>query len=149
MNNFRGWENCDVKDGKLIKKKESKYHNKVETVITKDGVKKYHSKWEAEYAAHLQWLESLHLIENLKEQVPFEFKVAGQLICTYIADFVFDEVLESGSVQRVIVDTKSPPTRKKPEYVIKKKLLKALHPIAEFREVLKEKVVTRKPLRQR
>jgi hypothetical protein len=104
----------------------SKYRNKKTTLhgFTFD------SKAEANRYLELVMLQNTGAITNLELQVPFELipKQGDERPCTYIADFVY---FENG--ERVVEDLKSPATRKKPEYVIKRKLMKFLKGI-----VLKE-----------
>jgi hypothetical protein len=56
--------------------------------------------------------------------------VREQLVCTYIADFVY----RNSQHQEVVEDVKSEITRKNPVYRIKKKLVKAIFgvDISEF-----------------
>lgn len=70
----------------------------------------------------LKLLESINHIRNLKRQVIYPFFVNGELICKYIADFVYEE-----KERTVVEDLKSPATRKTHTFTIKKKLLKALY----------------------
>lgn len=93
-----------------------------------DGVR-FDSKREAARWAHLQILQKAGLISDLERQVRYRLEVGGQLICAYVADFRYLE----GGVQ-VVEDVKSEPTRKRPEYRIKAKLMRAIHGIT-IREV--------------
>lgn len=68
-------------------------------------------------------------IRHLRRQVPFALVVGGVLVCTYIADFVY----EDGAAE-ICEDVKSPATRKLAVYAIKKKLMKAIYKI-DIREV--------------
>jgi hypothetical protein len=110
----------------MAKRSVSKYLNKKTTVhgITFD------SKAEASRYLELVILQNSGLITNLELQVPFELipKQGKERPCTYIADFVY---YESG--EKVVEDLKSPATRKKADYVIKRKLMRFLKNI-----VLKE-----------
>jgi hypothetical protein len=100
----------------------SKYRNKKTTLhgLTFD------SKAEAKRYLELVMLQNTGAITNLELQVPFELipKQGNERPCTYIADFVY---FENG--ERVVEDLKSPATRKKPDYVIKRKLLLFRHGI--------------------
>jgi hypothetical protein len=65
-------------------------------------------------------------ISDLKRQVPFELipKQEGERAVKYIADFVYTE-----RGKQVVEDVKSSATRKKAEYVIKRKLMRYIHNI--------------------
>jgi hypothetical protein len=97
----------------------SKYLNKKTTIhgFTFD------SKAEANRYLELVMLQNTGAITNLELQVPFELipKQGDERPCTYIADFVY---FENG--ERVVEDLKSSATRKKPDYVIKRKLMRFL-----------------------
>ena len=68
-------------------------------------------------------------IKNLEKQVRFPIIVNGVKVCTYVADYVYDEM-----AGRVVEDVKSEFTRKDPVYRLKYKLMKACHGI-DIREV--------------
>lgn len=133
-------------------KKRPKYLNK--KVVTPDGLK-FDSRKEARRHAVLQLRVKAGEIRNLETQVKFEFWVGSMLVCSYYADFCYEEkstnlnVSESGgsvivgnrrermfqeSWAYVVEDVKSPRTRKEKSYRIKAKLLKALYG-HEVREV--------------
>lgn len=97
--------------------KPPKYRNR-KTVV--DGVT-FDSAKEAKRWGELILLDRTGVIANLKRQVRIPLKVNGHLVCTFVADFTYDE---NGS--EVVEDVKSPFTRKLPVYRIKYKLLKAL-----------------------
>ena len=59
-------------------------------------------------------------IRNLERQVRFPIIVNGVKVCTYVADYVYDEM-----AGRVVEDVKSEFTRKDPLFRLKSKLLKA------------------------
>ena len=65
---------------------------------------------------------------TFERQVKFDIAVNGVRICAYICDFVL--TWKSGNVQ--VVDVKSEATKKIASYVIKKKLMKAVHDIVIF-----------------
>lgn len=98
-------------------KRPSKYRNKP-TIV--DGIK-FQSAKEARRYGELKLLEKYGQISELRLQEPFEIKVCGQKICKYIADFQY---VENG--KKIVEDVKGMPTR---EYVLKKKLMKAVHNI--------------------
>ncbi len=119
----------------------NKYLNKKTEV---DGIV-FDSKKEADYYLFLKQLEKVGEISNLRLQVPFEVipAVYGRRVkhlktkdkiepyCVqksthYVADFVYI-VTKSG--EQVVVDVKSPITRKNPEYRLKKKMMLAFNGI--------------------
>lgn len=105
--------------------KPSKYRN----VKVLDGGIKHDSRKE-----HRRWLdlslrERAGDIQSLRRQVPYALVVNGVLVCQYLADFVYVE-----DAATIVEDCKSPPTRIKPEYRIKLKLMQAIHAI-QIREV--------------
>lgn len=87
---------------------------------------RHRSKREANRCAELNLLALSGAIKHLKHQPRYPLYVNEQLVTTYVADFRYyeDDML-------VVEDAKGTPTR---DYVIKKKLLKALHNI-EVHEV--------------
>ena len=101
----------------------SKYHSKKEIV---DGVK-FASKREAQRYRDLRLLERAGAIHGLELQPKFALKVNGKLVCNYIADFAYFT-----GTSRVYEDSKG---FKTPAYRIKKKLLMALNPGLDHREV--------------
>lgn len=116
------------------KAKRSKY-GAVKTIA--DG-KVFASAIEARRWQELELLQAAGQIRNLQRQVPYDLVVNGQHICTYIADAVYELDSVPGypdSWITVVEDTKSKPTRKKRDYSIKRKLMRACHGI-EIQEVL-------------
>lgn len=101
-----------------------KYRNK-KTVV--DGVT-FDSAHEARVWQELRILERAGQITDLQRQVRFSLVVNSVKIATFVADFVYKE---NGA--QVVLDAKSAPTAKLPTYVMKKKLMRALHGI-EVRE---------------
>lgn len=104
-------------------KKNSKYNN-IKT-RTFDGI--YHdSKKEAKRWFDLCLLQKAGEISGLRRQVEYELipKQEGERAVKYIADFVYEQ-----NGKKVVEDVKSPATRKKPEYVIKRKLMQYIHHI--------------------
>jgi hypothetical protein len=108
----------------------SKYLNK-KTVV--HGIT-FDSKAEASRYLELVMLQNSGAITNLEMQVPFELipKQDGERPVKYLADFVY---CENG--KKVVEDVKSPITRKKPDYIIKRKLLKFRHNV-EIKETGKK-----------
>jgi hypothetical protein len=109
-----------------VKAKTPKYHNVKTTgadgVVHDSG--KEHRRW-----CELELLECAGEIRCLRRQVPFALVVSGVLVCTYIADFVYED-----GAATIVEDCKSPPTRKLAAYRIKVKLMQAIHNI-QIREV--------------
>ncbi len=95
----------------------SKYHSKKTEV---DGYI-FDSKAEAVRYSELKLLEAAGEIEHLQLQPKFPILVNGKKICTYIADFQYND---HGRV--VIIDVKGIKT---PVYRLKKKLFEALYPM--------------------
>ena len=110
------------KGGKQQTKKPSKFKN-VETFY--DG-KKFDSKKECARYKELKILK----VKNLECQVKYPISINGVKICSYIADFVYD----NHNGVKVVEDVKSEMTRKLPVYRLKKKLMKAVYDI-EIKEV--------------
>lgn len=86
------------------------------------------SKKEAGRYQELLLLKKAGAICELKTQVAYTLSVNDQLICLYVADFVYlEETGDKSDPLRVIVeDVKGYRT---PEYKIKAKLMKACHGI--------------------
>lgn len=93
----------------------SKYGN-IKTVI--DG-HRFDSKKEADHYIHLKVRQSRGEISNLELQPKFPLAINGAKICTYKADFAYDE-----NGKRITVDVKG---FKTPIYKLKKKLLSAIY----------------------
>lgn len=95
----------------------NKYRN-IKTVV--DGIT-FDSKAESAYYGMLKLRKMAKDIDDFKMQVPFKLGVNGQLICTYVADFVTTkgETIE-------VIDVKGFVT---PEFKLKQKLMKALFDI--------------------
>lgn len=96
---------------------------------TADGIT-HDSKREAARWETLKLMVKAGLIHSLNRQVRFPIVVNGIRVCSYVADFTY---VEAGA--QVVEDVKSPPTRKRPEYRLKSKLMAAVHGIT-LREVL-------------
>jgi hypothetical protein len=110
---------------------------------TKTELGSFDSKHEARWAQQLDFLRAGGYIDNLrvhKRELLFVLDVNGRRICQYEADARFDclrdyplethsgtELLRAG--QHYVLDAKSPPTRKKPDYTIKRELMVAIHGI--------------------
>lgn len=106
--------------------KPSKYGNH-KVIDVKGAV--HDSGKEYRHWCELELREKAGEISQLRRQVPFALVVNDVLVCQYIADAVYVE-----GAAKIVEDCKSPPTRAKPEYRIKLKLMQALHGI-QIREV--------------
>ena len=121
--------------------RQNKYLNKKTEV---DGIT-FDSKKEASYWLYLRQLEKNGEISNLRRQVSFEVipAVYGERVvrlktkekresyciqraASYVADFVY---VETATGRQVVVDVKSPITRKNAEYRLKKKMMLAFNGI--------------------
>lgn len=99
--------------------KRSKYGNKK---IEIDG-HVFDSKREADRYAELKILERAREISDLKIQKSYDLFVNGLKISRYVADFFY---IDNRTGTKVVEDAKGYLTR---EYVMKKKLMKAVHGI--------------------
>ena len=106
-------------DGNLRLMSSSKHGNK-HTVV--DGIT-FDSKAEAARYAELKLMLRAGTIEQLAVHVPFLLTVGGILIAKYEADFVYYDTVTR---VRIVEDVKSNGTKTR-EYVIKKRLMKAIH----------------------
>ena len=97
----------------------NKYHARKTTV---DGIT-FDSAAEARRYMDLRLLERAREIGDLQRQVRFDFVLHGIKIGTYVADFTYTD---AATRARVVEDVKGVRT---PVYVLKKKLMKALHGI--------------------
>lgn len=109
----------------VLKSKPSKYRN-VKCVY--DG-QSFDSKKERDRYIVLKAMEAAGKIHNLhhdRDICTIGVKGAdSEIVCKYIADFRFIEIGDDGSVSVVYEDVKSPATRRKEVYRLKKKLLAA------------------------
>lgn len=87
------------------------------------------SKGEQRRWQELQLRERAGEIQRLRRQVPYALVVNGLLVCSYVADFDYDE-----GQAHIVEDHKSKATRKLRDYRIKLKLMQAIHGI-QIREV--------------
>lgn len=115
--------------------KKSKYHNEK---TEKDGFV-YDSKKEANRGDILNALQERGKIMSLERQKKFilvePFDYHGKAIrgVTYIADFYYYDMEQKTWIAE---DVKSPITRRKPEYAIKKKLFMKKYPEILFQEFI-------------
>lgn len=109
-------------------KRQSKYRA-VPTVV--DGIR-FASKAEARRYAELRLLEKAGHIRKIECQPRFKLTIHNQPICTYVADFRYEEKSQvNGTWWWRVEDVKGVKT---PVYKLKAKLMKALHGI-EIREI--------------
>jgi hypothetical protein len=102
-----------------------KYHNKKTEI---DGIV-FDSAAESRRWAGLKLAEKCGDIVELQRQVVYKLVVNEQLICKYIADFVYHANWEGSDRQLIVEDVKSEATRKLPVYRLKKKLMAACYGI--------------------
>ena len=108
---------------------------------TVDGIK-FDSKREAERYGELKLLERAGEIRDLVPHPRFALAVNGfdgqdHHICLYTADFSYFELRTHGRSrrwERIVEDVKNPATARRADYVLRKKLMAAIHGI-EIREV--------------
>lgn len=89
---------------------------------TVDGIT-FDSKREARRWAELCLLQKSGEIERLERQVKFVLTVNAQLITKYTADFAY---WTTNPVARIVEDVKSEPTAKKRDFVLVRKLMRAI-----------------------
>lgn len=106
--------------------KQPKYRNK-KTVL--DGFTFDSQKEANRYLIYKDEKERKRILD-FKMQVKYKFIINGQLVCSYVSDFVIKHL--DGRTE--VIDVKSEATRKLPVYRIKKKLMKAIYNI-EVKEV--------------
>ena len=112
----------------------AKYRNKKTTV----NGRVFDSKLEAGRYVQLFRMQEGGLISNLKCQVRFALEINRQLICHYIADFTYSDA----EFKEVVEDVKSKPTAERRDYILKKKLMRAIHGI-DIQEYHREKRAAR------
>lgn len=98
----------------------SKYGNRKVEI---DGIK-FDSAKEGRRYTELRLLERAGQIKDLELQKRFPIRVNDELVCAYVADFVYRE---AHSGQQVVEDVKSNFTRQHPVYRLKNKLMHAVH----------------------
>lgn len=97
-----------------------KFKNKI--VTTADGT--FHSKKEHDRWLYLKSLAKAKVITELKHHVPYKLVVNGVLIGRYTCDAQY-----WAKDHYVVEDVKSERTRKLNDYILRKKLMKALYNI--------------------
>lgn len=111
------------------KPNKNKYGNQK---IVIDGVER-DSLAESNRLEQLKILQRVGAIQNLQYQVKYELipKQQGEnrneRAVTYIADYVYDEVMPDGSLRQVVEDCKGHKTK---DYIIKRKLMLYIHGIS-------------------
>lgn len=105
-----------------ITKKATKKEGRVKNVRKKviDGIT-FDSTKEARRYQDLVLMQKVGQITDLHRQVPFEIRINGMHICTYVADFTY---VRAG--KDVLMDTKGFRTEM---YRLKRKLMFAIHGI--------------------
>lgn len=98
-------------------KPRSKYNATRETI---EGV-----RWDSK-AERIRWLalwrlKEAGLITDLRRQVRFPLRVNGELVCNYVADFVY---VKLPGREIVVEDVKGFRT---PQYILKSKLFRAVY----------------------
>ncbi len=103
--------------------------NKFKAIRTEVNGIIFDSRKESKRYGELLLLQRAGQIRGLELQPVFKLMVNGVLVCKYLADFCYFE-----NNARVVEDVKSGPT-KTPVYRLKIKILKAIHPGLDHREV--------------
>ena len=103
----------------------------------KDGIV-FDSRLEADHYQQLKLLQAAGEIEHLRLQEEFNLKVAGKLICIYIADYYYFDKAEN---KWVVSDAKGIETA---VFRIKWKLCQALYPDYIYETRKKWKVIREK-----
>jgi Protein of unknown function (DUF1064) len=101
----------------------SRGHSKYGAIpVEIDGVR-FASKAEGRRYAELKLAESAGIIRDLKLQPRFPFEIGGELMFTYVGDFVYDDVQTK---IKVVEDVKGVQT---PVYKLKKKIIEKYYGI--------------------
>ena len=108
--------------GKVVKKRGNKF-NAVKTTV---GYDTFDSKREATEWEYLLSLQRLQEVEHLERQKKFDLVVNGVKIASYKADFAFFDVIQR---RYRVIDVKSVATAKRRDFVLIKKLMRAIHKI--------------------
>ena len=109
-----------------VERERAKYGN---TKTEVDGIK-FDSKLEARRYTELKYMQMAGEITELELQPEYEFSINAVLVCKYRADFAYIR-----ANVRVVEDAKGVKT---PEYIIKKKLMRAVYNI-EIKEIYASK----------
>lgn len=88
----------------------------------------FDSKKESDHYLYLRSLEQRGEITQLRRQHRWEIEVKGRHIAWWLSDFDYTVPSHFGGADvHVVVDVKSPITRKNATYRIKRKLVEAIH----------------------
>lgn len=96
-----------------------------------DGIV-FDSMAEAKRWCELKLLERAGEIRGLSRQIPLPVTVNGKLICKVVIDLAYWQ-----GEQRIYEEIKSKFTRTLPVWRLKKKLVEAVYPNTELREVVR------------
>lgn len=101
-----------------------KHSSKYKAIQCQLDGKIFSSKAELQRYATLKLQELAGEISDLRTQVRYKLCINGVLVCSYIADFVYNK-----QNQEIVEDKKSAITKKNPVYRIKNKLMRAIYGI--------------------
>ena len=114
--------NISSENFKNLNKQKSKRFGKYNAKKVKIGDKIFDSKLEASRYQKLCLLEKTGIIKNLVHHKVYDLKINNISICKYEADFVYND----SENNLIVEDSKGFKTK---EYIIKKKLMKAIYDI--------------------
>lgn len=103
--------------------------SKMGNVITEYNGQRFHSKKEVGYLQHLEGLKAIGEVKKIETQLRYKITVNKALICNYVLDF---KVTYKNRIE--YIDVKPFDKRRQkflltPTYVLKKKLMAAVHKI--------------------
>jgi len=104
----------------LVKKNPKNKFGAKKTIV--DGIL-FASTMQARDYGLLKFREKAGEVSNIRLEVVFKITIGGVLICKYIADFVYNDLLLG---KEIVYDTKGVIT---PIFSLKKKLMKAVYGI--------------------
>lgn len=126
------WADAPKPSPKLRLAKRNKYRA-VKTVV--DGIR-FDSKAEAKRYGELKLLEKAGKIISLAVHPKYDLTVNGVLIATYKADFSYQQLRAAYTLtqacqwwQECVEDVKSAPTASRRDFILIRKLMKAIHGI--------------------
>ncbi len=111
-------------EGKAAKGKQGPRHGKFNAIAVETEHGRFDSKMEYQRFLQLDLMQRAGVISDLKRQIRYPLVIGDTLVCTYIADFVYDE-----NGRTVVEDSKGFKTR---EYLMKKNLMKKVLGIEIF-----------------
>lgn len=124
-------DRISAEEARKLFNKPAKKQSKLRNEVTEYGGRTYASKKEAKYAQGLDWKLRQGEIKGWKAQVPYELRIDGILITTYILDFL----VEHNDGSREFIDVKGRKAGVQYQlFTLKKHLMKALLSI-EVKEV--------------